>query len=89
MIILIILLSGAAVAVVVESYIHTKNVKKVLQTKTVKKHFPLAMRTMVMVVQAGELLQVVQHTTPTTIAAALLLLTMVIATRSGTETFMD
>jgi hypothetical protein len=79
------------IAAMVEVYVTLSKYhpKIVLPAKTIKKHFPMAVQALVLVAQAGELVKVVDHVSPVNLAAALLLLAILVATRSGTEVPVD
>jgi len=67
------------------SFVRTDRLKTALRSKTATKHVPMAIQALMLSVQAGELMRVVEHTTLVNVVAALLLLTILIAARSGTE----
>lgn len=54
-----------------------------------RRYFVTALRATVVVAQAGELLHVMEHVSVVSVSATLLLLTMLVATKSGTEEFPD
>ena len=80
---------GIVVGVAAHAATNTARLKATLQAKAVKKHFPLAMQALVIVAQTGELVNVIHHIDPVNITAALLLLAILVATRSGTETSIE
>ena len=80
---------GIAAGFVVHAILRAPKLQNSLPTQAMKKHFPIAVQTVVLVAQAGELVNVVEHVSLVNIIAVLLLLTMVLATRSGTENVLD
>ena len=86
MVLVLFLLLGAAAWALSHAFSHTAKLKPMLQSRTVTNHFPLVVQMLGIAVQTGELVRVVQHATIVNVAGALLILALVLATRTGTET---
>ena len=79
------LVLGIGVVVLLSAIGQTAKVRKVLASKSSYSHIPHAIQVFVLIVQAGELVRVVEHTNWVNVASALLLLTIVVASKSGIE----
>lgn len=89
MILFLVIGGGIVFVAVLQSVAHTKRVSRLLQSKTVRHHFPLSIQLLVLLTEAGQLTKVVEHVSVVSLVAALLLLAILIATRSGTEVHLD
>jgi hypothetical protein len=86
MTIVLVLMGGVAVVMLVCARSETMQLKAVLSKKLPPtQYLPKAVSMILIVAQLSELLKMVEHVSIVHVAAALLLLTMVVATRSGTE----
>ena len=80
------LLVGIAVVMLVGARSQTKQLKALLVKKMPPtQYLPRAISMLLVTAQVSELVKMVEHVTIVHIVASLLLLTIVIATRSGTE----
>ena len=79
-------LLGIAVCVMVVGSIFSTAKTKALTSKLAKvSYIPKAVSVLILTAQISELVKVVEHTNIVTVTAALMLLAIVIATKSGTE----
>jgi hypothetical protein len=76
---------GIGAIVLVGAISHTTKLHGTLAHKTAITHLPTAIQALILVAQASELVKVVEHVTIVNMSAALLLLTIIVATKSGTE----
>jgi hypothetical protein len=80
------LMVGIAVVMVWASQRNNARLHKHLAKRYREPHFlPQAISLLILTAQIGELVRVVEHTSLVTVSAALLLLAIVVAARSGTE----
>ena len=85
MVFILFLFLGAAAWLIARGFSRTQRLQPVLQSKTVKTHFPLMVQMLCIAVQTGELVRVVEHATLVNLVGALLILAIVLATRTGIE----
>lgn len=67
---------------------HTGKTAKVLRQKTAAQYAPKMVSMLIITAQISELLKAVEHASFVNVAAALMLLAILLATRSGTENGM-
>src|SRR5690348_3424956 len=80
------LIAGIAVVMLLGSYRHTKQLKDELLKKVpTTQYLPKTISMLLLTAQVSELLKMIENTTIVTVSAALLLLAIVAATRSGTN----
>lgn len=82
---LLYLLGGIGLVILLGAMWQTGKLRKILKRKTIKAHFPQALSMLLVVSQASELVRLVEHVSVVTVVAALLLLAILLATKSGTE----
>ncbi len=82
---LLVLLGLAGFAMMVGAIRNTHQVKTFLARSRARSQLPKVITTLVISVQFSELLKMIDHVSVTHIAAALLLLAVMLATRAGTE----
>lgn len=83
-------LAGLAMAMLLGAKAQTKALKAQLVKKLPPaQYLPKAISMLLIVAQASELLKMVEHVSIVNVSASLLLLTIVIASRSGTESGLD
>jgi hypothetical protein len=75
----------AVVAVVSAIERHSKLQSALAKRKTAAQYLPKAIGMLVLTAQVSELVRVVEHVTIVNLAAALLLLAIIVATKTGTE----
>ncbi len=80
------LIVGTGAVVLACAVRHTSKLRAAV-TQGAKAHTPTAISAIVLMVQASELVSVVQHATLVNLSAAGLLLAIMLATKSGTEKF--
>ena len=84
---LLVLMGGMAVVMLVGARSETQQLKATLVRKLPPtQYLPKAVSMILIAAQVSELLKMVEHVTIVHVVAALLLLTIVVASRSGTET---
>ena len=76
---------GIALVAMVGAMAHTGRLKTALAQKTVTTSLPRFVEAAILAVQAGELVKVVEHASMVNMVAALLILAIVLAARSGTK----
>jgi hypothetical protein len=82
---LLVLLCVAGFAMAVGAFKNTRHVRAALAKTHARTHLPRVISTLVLTIQFGELMKVIDHVSVTHIVGALLLLAVVIATKAGTE----
>lgn len=82
---LLVLLGMVLFTMTVSAMRNTRHVKTILAKSRARNHLPKVISTLVISMQFGELLKVVNHVSITHIVGALLLLAVMLATKAGTE----
>ena len=80
------LMAVVAIVFVAGAFSHTSKIKTALQKHASVSHYlPKAVTALILTAQVSELVRVVEHVSIVNFTAALLLLAIVVATKSGTE----
>lgn len=82
---LLFLLGIVAIAMVWGAWHNTRRIKTVLAKHNARNHLPKAVTALIITVQLSELVKVVDHVSITNVVGALLLLSIMLATKAGTE----
>ncbi len=84
-VILLFLLGMVGLAMAVDAFRHTRQVKSFLGQSQARNHLPRVISTLIITVQFSELLKVIDHVSVTHVVGALLLLVVMLVTKAGTE----
>lgn len=83
--VLFLIVSGAACAVLFTSMVHTSKVQTLANTVSNKTHMHTIVSMLLVTAQVSELTRVIEHTTLVNVVAALFLCVVLAATKAGTE----